>query len=98
MMICPHRLLERKQVFIDCLHLLSHEPGIELHVVPEVSVPGGSVGYFLTAVDDGKIVDFLGVELQTMDTTGPHGSDSCLRPAAPTPWPKNAPHMAQLTE
>ena len=70
MVICPYRLLERKQVFIDCLHLLSHEPGIELHVVPEVPVPGGSVDYFLTAVDDGKVVDFLGVELQTMDTTG----------------------------
>lgn len=70
MIICPYRLLERKQVFVDCLHLLSHKPGNELHVVPEVSVPGGSVDYFLTAVDDGKVVDFLGVELQTMDTTG----------------------------
>ncbi len=70
MVICPYRLLERKQVFIDCLHLLSHEPGNELHVVPEVAVPGGSVDYFLTSVDDGSVVDFLGVELQTMDTTG----------------------------
>ncbi len=70
MMICPYRLLERKQVFVDCLHLLSHTPGNELHVVPEVSVPGGSVDYFLTAVDGSKVVDFLGIELQTMDTTG----------------------------
>jgi hypothetical protein len=30
--ICPHRFLERKQVFLDCLHLLTlHEPGNELH-------------------------------------------------------------------
>src|SRR5436190_37671 len=34
----PNRLLERKQVFTDCLHLLTtHEPGNEIHVVPEVS-------------------------------------------------------------
>lgn len=46
--ICPFRLLERQQVFVDCMHLLSvHEPGNELHIVPEVSVPGGSVDYFL---------------------------------------------------
>ena len=70
MMICPYRLLERNQVFVDCLHLLSHTPGNELHIVPEVSVPGGSVDYFLAAVDSGQVVDFLGIELQTMDTTG----------------------------
>jgi len=33
--ICPARLLERRQIFIDCLHLLTlHEPGNELHIVP----------------------------------------------------------------
>ncbi|MDE0510755.1 MAG: NotI family restriction endonuclease [Gammaproteobacteria bacterium] len=69
--ICPFRLLERKQIFIDCLHLLSaHEPGNEIHIVPEISVPGGSVDYFLTSVRDGKVKDFVGVELQTLDTTG----------------------------
>lgn len=55
---------------MDCLHLLSHEPGHDLHVIPEVAVPGGSVDYFLTSVDVGKIVDFVGIEIQTMDTTG----------------------------
>ena len=69
--ICPFRLLERGQIFIDCLHLLSmHEPGNELHVVPEVSVPGGSVDYFLVSVREGKAMDFVGIELQTLDTTG----------------------------
>ena len=69
--ICPFRLLERKQIFIDCLHLLSaHEPGNELHIVPEISVPGGSVDYFLTSVRDDKVKDFVGIELQTLDTTG----------------------------
>ena len=71
MIICPFRLLERGQIFTDCLHLLStHEPGNELHVVPEVSVPGGSVDYFLVSVRDGKAKDFVGIELQTLDTTG----------------------------
>jgi hypothetical protein len=61
-MICPHRLLERKQIFIDCVHLLSmHEPGNELHLIPEVAIPGGSVDYFLVSVRKGKIVDFVGV-------------------------------------
>ena len=70
-LICPHRLLERKQIFIDCLHLLNtHEPGNELHIVPEVSVPGGSVDYFLVSVKNRKVKDFVGIELQTLDTTG----------------------------
>ncbi len=69
--ICPTRLIERGQVFSDCLHLLTtHEPGNELHVVSEVSVPGGSIDYFLVSVRNGKVKDFVGIELQTLDTTG----------------------------
>lgn len=69
--ICPKRLLERRQIFTDCLHLLTtHEPGNELHLVSEVSIPGGSVDYFLVSAKDGKVKDFVGIELQTMDTTG----------------------------
>lgn len=70
--ICPHRLLERNQIFADCLHLLtSHQPGNELHLVPEVPIPGGSVDYFLVSTDSNrKVRDFVGIELQTMDTTG----------------------------
>lgn len=71
LVICPHRLLERNQVFFDCMHLLTlHEPGNELHIVPEVSIPGGSVDYFLVSALDGKVKDFAGIELQTLDTTG----------------------------
>ena len=70
-LICPARLLERNQVFTDCLHLLTtHEPGNELHVVPEVSIPGGSVDYFLVSARMKKVVDFVGIELQALDTTG----------------------------
>jgi hypothetical protein len=69
--ICPNRLLERHQVFVDCLHLLTaHEPGNQLHIVPEVSVPGGSVDYFLVSTKGSKARDFVGIELQTLDTTG----------------------------
>lgn len=69
--ICPNRLLERRQIFTDCLHLLTlHEPGNELHIVSEVAIPGGSVDYFLISVKSGKVKDFVGIELQTLDTTG----------------------------
>jgi hypothetical protein len=69
--ICPTRFLERRQVFIDAIHLLTtHQPGNELHVVSEVSVPGGHVDYFLVSVRDGRVQDFVGIELQALDTTG----------------------------
>lgn len=69
--ICPTRLIERGQIFTDCLHLLTtHEPGNELHLVSEVSVPGGSVDYFLVSTRDSRVRDFVGIELQTLDTTG----------------------------
>lgn len=69
--ICPHRLLEKNRVFIDSIHLLSdHEPGNEFHVVPEVSVPGGKVDYFLISARGRRVRDFVAIELQTMDTTG----------------------------
>lgn len=69
--ICPHRFLERRQVFVDCIHLLTlHEPGNELHICQEVAVPGGSVDYFLVSVRNRKVRDFVGIELQSLDTTG----------------------------
>jgi hypothetical protein len=56
---------------MDCLHLLTaHQPGNEIHILPEVSVPGGNVDYFLTSAKDRKVRDFVGIELQTLDTTG----------------------------
>lgn len=70
-MICPFRLLERSQIFTDCVHLLKlHEPGNELRIVAELAVPGGSIDYCLVSVRDGKPRDFVGIELQTLDTTG----------------------------
>jgi len=69
--ICPHRLLERHQIFMDCIHLLTlHEPGNELHIISEVGIPGGNVDYFLVSTRDRKVKDFVAIELQTLDTTG----------------------------
>jgi len=69
--ICPHRMLEQKQIFTDCIHLLTlHQPGNQLHLVPQVTIPGGSVDYFLVSARDTKVMDFVGIELQTLDTTG----------------------------
>lgn len=69
--ICPTRLIQHGQIFTDCLHLLtSHEPGNELHLVSEVTVPGGSIDYVLVSAKGGKVKDFVGIELQTLDTTG----------------------------
>ena len=69
--ICPIRLMERQQIFMDCIHLLTlHEPGNELHIVSEVDVPGGSIDFCLASVRNQKVIDFTGIELQTLDTTG----------------------------
>jgi hypothetical protein len=50
--------------------LTLHEPGNELRIVPEIAVPGGSIDYCLASVRSGKVIDFVGIELQTLDTTG----------------------------
>jgi hypothetical protein len=69
--ICPHRMLQRRQVVADCVHLLArHEPGNEFHLLPEVEVPGGMVDFVFASVRNKKIRDFVGIELQTLDTTG----------------------------
>ncbi|GBU29037.1 hypothetical protein R84B8_02599 [Treponema sp. R8-4-B8] len=69
--ICPNRLLQNRKVFLDCVHLLQlHQPGNDIHIVPELSVPGGSVDYVIASVRNNKVKDFVGIEFQTLDTTG----------------------------
>lgn len=68
--ICPHRFLERRLIFTDAMLLVRHEAGNELHLVPEVSVPGGNVDYILVSARQRKARDFVGIEIQTLDTTG----------------------------
>jgi len=70
LIICPNKFLANCQVFTDCLPLISHKAGNELHIVPEVTVPGGSVDYFLVSARDGNPSDFVGIEFQALDTTG----------------------------
>lgn len=69
--ICPHRLLQGGRIFSDAVHLLeSHQPGNDLHLIPEFTIPGGSVDYVLVSTRRGRAVDFAGIELQTLDSTG----------------------------
>lgn len=69
--ICPHRLLQNRQIFIDCIGLLKgHILGNQIHIVSEIQIPGGNVDYFLVSAKDNKVKDFVGIELQTLDTTG----------------------------
>ena len=71
LVICPNRLLKGGRVILDCTrYLRSQGPGDDLHVVPEVTLPGGSVDYFLVSVGGGSVSDFVGIELQALDTTG----------------------------
>lgn len=63
--------MEGRKIFLDCIHLLTrHEPGNELHVVPEVKIPDGNIDFVLVSARQGKVRDFVGIELQTLDTTG----------------------------
>ena len=71
LIICPKRFLADGQIFADCQHLLMDpQPGDEVHLVPEIPVPGGSVDYFMILVRQQTLVDFVGIEIQALDTTG----------------------------
>ena len=71
LVICPHRFLAENQVFNDCVPLLrNHAPHHDLHVVSEFTLPGGNVDYFLISANEHGIVDFVGIELQALDTIG----------------------------
>lgn len=71
--ICPNRLKERNRIFNDCIPLLTqHEPGNDLYLIPEVKATGnvGTVDYFLISAYRDSVMDFVGIELQALDTTG----------------------------
>jgi hypothetical protein len=71
LLICPHRLLEKNIIFRDSIHLLTkHEPGNEIHIVSEIGTAAGNIDYVLASVRNNKVADFIGIELQTLDTTG----------------------------
>lgn len=69
--ICPHRFLEQGKIFWDTISLLQqHQRGSSIHVVPNITVPGGNIDYFVASVQRSQVVDYLGLEIQTLDTTG----------------------------
>lgn len=71
LIICPKRFLADGQVFADCQHLLMDpQPSDEVHLVSEIPVPGGSVDYFMILVRQKRLIDFVGIEIQALDTTG----------------------------
>jgi hypothetical protein len=74
-LICPHRFIANERIFHDALSLL--KPGdttTRLVFVPEISIPGGSIDYFLVALAaEQEVIDFVGLEIQTLDTTGTGG-------------------------
>ncbi len=43
------------------------------YIVPEVTIPGGSIDYFLVGLKEETIIDFVGLEIQALDTTGSGG-------------------------
>lgn len=71
LIVCPCRFLERDQIFLDTLRLL--RPRQRYFAVPEISMPGGNVDYFVVAREGSDIVDYVGVEIQSLDTTGSGG-------------------------
>ena len=71
LVICPYRFLQNNQIFLDAVRLL--KPKLEYYIVPEITMPGGNIDYFLVGQKDGEILDFLGIEIQSLDTTGSGG-------------------------
>lgn len=71
LVICPHRFIAGNQIFRDCISLL-HPPEEEVQyfAVPEITVPGGNVDYFLVATNALQgILDYVAIEIQSLDTT-----------------------------
>ena len=90
-MICPNRLTDRQKIFTDCTHLLTkHQPGNDYHLLSEIQIPGGNLDYVLVSAKGQKAVDFVGIELQTLDTTGsvwPSRMSTLNRLGIPSPVP-----------
>lgn len=71
LIICPKRFLEGGLIFRECASLLG--PADSYLVVPEISMPAGSIDFFIAAKTADEITDYAAVELQSLDTTGTGG-------------------------
>lgn len=70
-LICPLPLIQNGVIFKDCLQFISDSiAGSDLYLVPEINTPVGRIDYILAAVRNGVPIDFVAIELQTLDTTG----------------------------
>lgn len=79
-LICPHRMTDGGTIFRNAALLLSDDAQRRgrIRVVPEVTMPGGSIDYFIVAFGNrGEILDFVGLEIQTLDTTATKGVWDC---------------------
>lgn len=70
-MICPEPLTKGNKIFTDCISFISNSiAGSDLYLIPEVVIHVGRIDYMLVAARKGKPIDFVAIELQTLDTTG----------------------------
>lgn len=70
-LICPEPLTKGGRVFTDCLQFISQSiAGSDLYLVPEVTTSVGRIDYVLAAFRNSRLIDFVPIELQTLDTTG----------------------------
>jgi hypothetical protein len=72
LIICPKRFLQHHQIFVDAVALIKTR-GARYVAVPEIMMPGGSVDYFVVAMRGDEVVDYVGLEIQGLDTTSSGG-------------------------
>lgn len=71
LLICPEPLTKDHKIFNDCLPFIADSiPGSDLYLVPEVKVADSRIDYVLVAIRNNCPINFVGIELQTLDTTG----------------------------
>lgn len=70
-LICPEPLTQGQHAFTDCLSLISSSiAGSDLYLVPNVVTGVGNIDYVLVAARNKCPIDFVAIELQSLDTTG----------------------------
>jgi len=67
LIVCPHRFIQRYQIFLDSVRLIT--PRLQYFIVPEITMPGGNIDYCVVGTRGDEIVDYVGIEIQSLDTT-----------------------------
>lgn len=68
LIICPHRFLKNNVIFLDVMKYFG-EKNHDFYIVPEIKTTGGNIDYFLVTKENEKIVNYFGIEIQSLDTT-----------------------------